>query len=160
MCPVLKLKVMDLLKKTYEIFGMVEQSCVFKAGSGFIRVDFRNGSLATSGVVPATFTTKDRAIQTVIENSEKFKNGVIKLGKSVKIGSIADVTQEKDPETPAPNNSNISNDITDYPDVTTGQMARGILSIDPYNISLSRLQKNDDIRSVAAELNVTFSNWK
>lgn len=164
---------MDLFRKTYEIFGMVEKSCVFRVGSGFIRAEFKHGSLATSGIIPATFTTSDQVIQCAIEASDKFKNNVVKLGKSVKIGEIQEIKAPSDaPKQPAGNddkgegggeaggNDDTGKGSIDYPDVATGQAARAILSVEPYNVSMARLQRNDEIRVVALEVGVTFSNWK
>ena len=164
---------MDLFRKTYEIYGMVEKSCVFKIGSGFIRADFKQGSLATSGVLPATFTTSDRVIQCVIETSEKYKTGIIKPGSAIKIGEVKESTSSLNTDLDEGEKEMLENlegekegtlegdtEKADYPDVTTGQAARAILSIEPYNVSMVRLQRNDEIRLVASEVGITFSNWK
>lgn len=162
---------MNLFRKTYEIYGMVEKSCVFKIGSGFIRADFKQGSLATSGVIPASFTTEDRVVQCAIEASDKYKSGVVKIGKMIKIGELPDA-EKKDapPMVPATGpegkggcegeGEGKPTGSIDYPDVTTGQAARAILSVEPYSVSVARLQRNDEIKVVALGLGVSFSNWK
>lgn len=65
--------------KTYGIFGLLEWHGILKAGGVSMKVSFTNGSTTAYGVSPATFITKDELTQFVIEHSEKFKRGVIKL---------------------------------------------------------------------------------
>ena len=65
--------------KTYGIYGLLEWHGVVKAGSATMKVSFTNGTTTAYGVSPATYITKDEATQFVIENSDKFKSGRIKL---------------------------------------------------------------------------------
>ena len=65
--------------KTYGIFGLLEWHGILKVGGVSMKVSFTNGSTTAYGVSPATFITKDELTQFVIEHSEKFKRGVIKL---------------------------------------------------------------------------------
>lgn len=58
-----------------------------------MKVSFTNGTITAYGVSPATFTTKKAACQFVIEHSDEFKKGRIKLIREVDI---------PDEEKPAP----------------------------------------------------------
>lgn len=48
-----------------------------------MKLDFTNGSVTAYGVAPATFTTKDELTQHIIENSEQFKSGRIRVERVV-----------------------------------------------------------------------------
>lgn len=65
--------------KTYGIYGLLEWHGILKVGGVDMKVSFTNGSTTAYGVSPATLITKDELTQFVIEHSDKFKKGVIKL---------------------------------------------------------------------------------
>lgn len=65
--------------KTYGIYGLLEWHGSVKCGSITMNLSFTNGSTTAYGVSPATYITKDEATQFIIENSDKFKSGKIKL---------------------------------------------------------------------------------
>lgn len=69
--------------KTYGINGLLEWHGTLQSHGIKMKVDFTNGSVTAYGVAPATFTTKDELTQHIIENSEMFKKGRIKVIKSV-----------------------------------------------------------------------------
>ena len=58
-----------------------------------MKVSFTGGSATAWGVGSAIFTTKDPLTQFVIENSEKFKHGLIRIER---------VYEEEEPETVEP----------------------------------------------------------
>ena len=65
--------------KTYGINGLLEwHGCVHSNGIK-MRVDFTNGSVTAYGVAPATFRTKNELTQHIIENSDEFKSGRIRI---------------------------------------------------------------------------------
>ncbi len=61
------------------MYGLLEWHGVLKVGSVSMKVSFTNGTTTAYGVAPATYITKDELTQFVIEHSEKFRKGVIKL---------------------------------------------------------------------------------
>ncbi len=65
--------------KTYGIYGLLEWHGSVKCGSITMNLSFTNGSTTAYGVSPATYITKDEATQFIIEHSDKFKSGKIKL---------------------------------------------------------------------------------
>lgn len=78
-----------MYKKTYGAPNYMDWVAQIKAGSATVRVHFTGGALSVYGVTPAEYTTSNAFIQTVIEKSQYFKQGRIKLLKSVE---IADTT--------------------------------------------------------------------
>lgn len=67
------------MKKTYGIFGKMEQILAIKAGAATLQVHFVGGSMTPYGTIPATFTTSNELWQAVIEHSKEFKSGLVKL---------------------------------------------------------------------------------
>lgn len=175
---------MKIYKKRYAIYGMIEQSSVFPMGNGHIRVDFKHGSLTTAGIVPATYTTSNPVVQQAIENSSKFKSGIIKLDEKVFIKdtgtsedtSTSDVSKETsggteqtsaaanlgdpDPVADAGNKTDASENANTYPEVKNSQQAKDILMGEPFNVTLAELGNKAAIQAKAGELNVSFPNWK
>ena len=82
---------MKAKKKTYGIHGMMEYQTVVYVGKTPIKIMFTDGSLNALGSKPAVYTTDNFIIQQAIENSEKFKSGLIvkvrevELDKEIKI---------------------------------------------------------------------------
>lgn len=74
-----------MYKKTYGAPNYMDWVAQIKAGSATVRVHFTGGALSVYGVTPAEYTTSNTFIQTVIEQSQYFKEGRIKLLKSVEI---------------------------------------------------------------------------
>ncbi len=64
-------------RKTYAIRGYLEYEALIPVGSGKVRIHFDGGSLTGYGSTPATFSTCDRVLQTIIEKSELWKSGKI-----------------------------------------------------------------------------------
>lgn len=55
-----------------------------------MKVDFTNGSVTAYGVAPATFITRDSMTQAIMENSDEFKSGRIRLYKTVPLPGETD----------------------------------------------------------------------
>ena len=80
--------------KTYGIYGLLEWHGYVTSGTTRMKVSFTNGSTSAWGVAPATFTTKDALTQHIIENSDQFKGGRIKLVRSVAIAESKKAKQQ------------------------------------------------------------------
>lgn len=65
--------------KTYGINGLLEWHGQITSGGIKMNISFTNGSVTAYGVAPATFTTKNEFTQCVIEGSDEFKGGRIRL---------------------------------------------------------------------------------
>lgn len=135
--------------KTYGIYGMVEHSVVLQLGTGKIRLDFTHGCLS-GNVEPAKYRTKNVLVQKAIENSEKYKRGVIKLL------SEEVVAEPKSVKTEAASKADVA--VTDYPNVMNSQAAKSVL-MSNYNIPLNEMPNKEAIKAKAKEVGVTFSNW-
>lgn len=151
---------MNIYKKKYGVYGLLEYHAVLPLGGGSVRIDFRHGSITTRGIEPATFTTDNQIVQKLIEESDKFKSGRIKLiGKTV-IGTIEDNPASDKAEDAGTDNGESSQEYASYPDVKNSQMAKEILMGEPYNVPLSELPNKDAVLSKAESLQVVFPNWK
>lgn len=71
--------------KTYGIIGLLEWHGFINNNGVSMQLHFTNGSMTAHGVSPATFTSKNEITQHFIENSDQFKNGRIRLVRSVPI---------------------------------------------------------------------------
>lgn len=138
-------------KKTYGVYGMVEYSMVIGSSGSNIRVDFKHGSMTVRGIEPCTFTTDNEAVQKLIENTEKFKKGHIKIVRSESVAS------DKQPEQ-APSSTESNPNV--YPSVKNSQQARDVLIGEPYLVPLSELGNKEAILGVASSVGVSFPNWK
>jgi len=81
-------------KKTYGIIGLLEWHGIVNSNGVRMKVDFTNGSVTAYGVAPATFTTEDALTQHLMENSQQFKDGKIKIVRQVALSPSAEVTAE------------------------------------------------------------------
>ena len=140
---------MDMKKRiTYEIHGQIERNSYFRIGKALVRIDFTGGTINSTGVYPAQYTTDNPLFQRAIENSNAFRCGEIKRGR-------VDVLDEgkkagEEPEEPQ---------YTVVAEVTNAQQARAVLMAEPYNCLLSQLQNKNSIKSVAKAHSVSFPNW-
>lgn len=66
-------------KKTYCKYGLIEWVGIIHMGPMTMNVNFSGGCQTAYGVNPACFTTEDAFTQKFIENSDEFKEGMIKL---------------------------------------------------------------------------------
>lgn len=63
--------------KTYGIRGLLECHLSIPSGGAEIKIHFSGGSMGSNGILPARYTTRNPAIQYLIENSGEYKSGVI-----------------------------------------------------------------------------------
>lgn len=68
-----------MLLKTYGVSGLMDWTTQLKAGKGCVTVHFTGGALTAYGVTPAKYQTSNEFFQRVIECSDDFKSGRIKL---------------------------------------------------------------------------------
>ena len=125
------------MTKRYIITGYLTYSVLLKKENKYMKCCFEGGAVSGLGSRAASYTTNDKNVQELLENSKEFKNGMIK---------IAEVYGE--PEKPKGN---------EVPEVTTLQQARQYLI--EKGVSIEKLQNKADIKACAAEMNITFPNW-
>ena len=123
-------------KKTYGINGLLEWHGSIKSGDIKMKVSFTNGGVTAWGVAPATFTTSDELTQHIIEHSEQFVDGKIKLIRSVSLGPAAEVDKKT------------VTDIEEVRKVVPDEKLREVLSV--YNCSDARiwLKEHKDVSVV------------
>lgn len=68
-----------MLLKTYGVSGLMDWTTQLKVGKGCVTVHFTGGALTAYGVTPAKYQTSNEFFQRVIECSDDFKSGRIKL---------------------------------------------------------------------------------
>lgn len=147
-----------IYKKTYAIYGMIEKSIVLPINKARIRVDFTRGTIGSNGVTPAKFTTSDTVVQTAIENSQMFKNGVIKEHNKTPIRTVT-IQQSHKEETPSEDTDKTGEQLFVYTEVKNVQEAKYIL-MDDFGVSLAELQNKAQTIEKANQLGVKFPNLK
>lgn len=61
----------------YGVYGIMEWQALIHTGRSSVRIPFTGGMLSAYGVVPATFSTANPALQRLIEQSAYFRRGKI-----------------------------------------------------------------------------------
>lgn len=125
------------MTKRYIITGYLTYSVLLKKENKYMKCCFEGGAVSGLGSRAASYTTNDKNMQELLENSKEFKNGMIKI-----------VEEYGEPEKPKGN---------EVPEVTTLQQARQYLV--EKGVSIEKLQNKADIKACAAEMNITFPNW-
>lgn len=72
--------------KKYGTFGLMEWKAVIKAGRATLHIHFTGGHDNEYGIIPATYRTSDPIIQHIIEHSNFFAEGKIRLVDEVDMG--------------------------------------------------------------------------
>lgn len=133
---------------TYEIHGQIERNSYFRIGKALVRIEFTGGSINSTGILPAQYTTENPLFQRAIENSDAFRCGEIKRGRVEVLESENEESagvEEKEAEV--------------FTSVTNMQQARSLLMAAPYNCALSELQNKNAIKAVAEQKGISFPNW-
>lgn len=128
------------MTKRYIITGYLTYSVLLKKENKYMKCCFEGGAVSGLGSRAASYTTNDKNVQELLENSKEYKSGMIK---------IAEVYGE--PEKPKGNEAGVIDEVT------TLQQARQYLI--EKGVSIEKLQNKADIKACAAEMNITFPNW-
>lgn len=131
--------------KIYGIHGLLEWHGTIHSHGIKMQVDFTNGSTTAYGVAPATFMTKDELTQRIIENSEEFKSGRIRIERTVPIEEDKKPAEAKKSGEKA------------YPEVTGTQKAKEILQ-KVYNYDVTNIRSKAEAIEAAKKLNISFPN--
>ena len=68
--------------KTYGVRGLLEWQLSLPAGNATLLLHFTGGIMGTNGVLPAKYTTGNKVLQRLIEESKYFKSGRIVILRS------------------------------------------------------------------------------
>ena len=99
-------------KKVYGIHGLLEWHGVVVTPGAKMKVDFTNGSVTANGVSPATFTTSDPLTQHIMEHSDQFKGGRIKLIQVIQLPGDEDDVEPKSDDVDEPSDPGTVDDVT------------------------------------------------
>jgi hypothetical protein len=126
------------MTKRYIITGYLTYSVLLKKENKYMKCCFEGGAVSGLGSRAASYTTSDKNVQELLENSKEYKSGMIKIAEEY--GEPAKVAEAGVVE-----------------EVTTLQQARQYL-IDK-GVPMEKLQNKADIKACSAEMNITFPNW-
>ena len=151
-----------IFRKTYGIYGMVEHSILLGKSGSNVRIDFKDGRITVRGVEPCTFTTESKAVQDLIEQTDKFKQKYIRIVRKESIDIPDDEVQPVVEATSiSESNANVegceSGNV--FEDVKNSQQAKKVL-MEVYSVPLNELGNAEVIREKAVSLGVIFPNWK
>jgi hypothetical protein len=128
------------MTKRYIITGYLTYSVLLKKENKYMKCCFEGGAVSGLGSRAASYTTSDKNVQELLENSKEFKSGMIKIAEEY--GS-------------EPKKETVMADKVE--EVTTLQQARQYLI--EKGVPMEKLQNKADIKACAAEMNITFPNW-
>lgn len=126
----------------YGIYGAIERIIAARIGKATMNITFSGGALDSSGVVPATFATKNAFEQKIVESHPEFKSGAIKVLYS------QDIDEPKVEE---------AKEHLSVPEVTSLQQARQYL-MDKMGVPMEKMQSKAKVLEAAKEKGVTFPN--
>jgi acetyl-CoA carboxylase carboxyltransferase component len=129
------------MTKRYIITGYLTYSVLLKKENKYMKCCFEGGAVSGLGCRAASYTTNDKNVQELLENSKEFKSGMIK---------IAEVYGTEPAKV-------VEAGVID--EVTTLQQARQYL-MDNFEVTIEELQTRANVKEVAAKMNITFPNWK
>lgn len=96
---------MAMKVKKYGIMGLLEWHGTLSFNGSKVKVSFTGGTTTHFGVAPASFSTSNSIIQYIIENSEQYKKGFIKLIRVYEVNDKKETLKPKPVlkvETPKP----------------------------------------------------------
>ncbi len=131
------------MTKRYIIAGYLTYSVLLKKENKYMKCCFEGGAVSGLGSRAASYTTNDKNVQELLENSKEFKIGMVK---------VAEVYGEPEP-------AKVAEQAGVIDEVTTLQQARQYL-MDNFEVSIEELQTRANVKEVAAKMNITFPNWK
>ena len=119
---------MELVK--YGVYGLSEWIALITLGKREFKLHFTGGITSGGGVIPATFETKNPIVQLAIMQSGHFKEGRIKIVKSLKIDDTPFIDKNEEEDTNTSNGGGPADEGGEEPpkpiEVEVGSMAEAI----------------------------------
>lgn len=148
------------VKKYIITNGLMEWNALIHSGGTVLHVPFSGGSATEVGIKPASYTTNNKVYQQIIERSDYFTKGCIKIGYEEP--EEGDFDSKKDVEAPT---------VVENPkNGVEGPKDEGGIVIDVENIDEARdylqehfdlkatdLINDEDVKETAAKLGIEFS---
>lgn len=85
-----------MIQKIYGVDNLIDWAVSIKAGKATMRVHFTGGATTARGIVPATFATADPVKQAIIEKSNYFKTGQIRVVQVIEVPDNAAAIARKE----------------------------------------------------------------
>lgn len=85
-----------MIQKIYGVDNLIDWTVSVKAGKATMRVHFTGGATTARGIVPATFATADPVKQAIIEKSNYFKTGQIRVVQVIEVPDNAAAIARKE----------------------------------------------------------------
>ena len=85
-----------MIQKIYGVNNLIDWTVSIKAGKASMRVHFTGGATTARGIVPATYSTADPVKQAIIEKSEYFKAGHIRVVQTFEVPDDSDAVARKE----------------------------------------------------------------
>lgn len=152
------------IMKTYGVNGLMEWEALIPSGKITLAVQFTGGTLTGYGVTPALFSTDNPIFQQIIERSNYFKSGRIKIIRTVETEAPAPLrspvaTPVAPPkESPAQDTAAmVDGDGGDVRrvEVTDRSMAKNYM-MDNYGLSPNTLRSRAEIERAAKARGIEF----
>ena len=136
-----------MVRKTYSYPGIAQGDILVKVGmKGHIRIPFRNGYLDKKMSRPATYSTGDPVMQSIIEKSELFGHRIF----------LKDIYGADEPN--GADQTVENSEKKEYPEVKTFDEAVAVLKSLP-GVKATTLRTHSSAQKVAAINGIVFPNY-
>lgn len=151
--------------KIYGINGLLEWHGFVNANGVKMKVDFTNGSVTAFGVAPATFGTRNELTQFILENSDMYKSGRIRIVQVIhEEGDEPEPEPKGESQEPGVENREPSAESQEAPEAAEAKVVEVSCNddakdymVENYGVSRSKMRNRDQIEAVAKENGVVFS---
>lgn len=126
------------MTKRYIITGYLTYSVLLKKENKYMKCCFEGGAVSGLGSRAASYTTNDKNVQELLENSKEFKSGIVKIAETY--GKPEPTSEDESPEAK----------------VKTLQQARQFLM--DMGVPMEELQSKAKVLEAAKEKGITFPN--
>lgn len=134
--------------KVYGMNGLLEWHGIVTANGVKMKVDFTNGSVTAFGVAPATFATRNELTQFILENSDMYKSGRIRIVQMVQEDTPAKEEAPKQaPAEAAPTQEYVEKKFA------CGDDAKAYL-MEEHGFPISHLRNKSQMEAAAAQVGI------
>lgn len=154
-----------MVRKVYTYPGKANIVVPIPCGRAFIYVTFKDGCLDRKQARPASYSTGDPVLQTIIENSPQFGHRIflrntfeIPGTAPKKVAAKPATVQAEDVEQEYPAGEEKSPEVQEYPEVKSFEEAVAVLKAIP-GVKVASLRTPASAKKVAALNAVHFPNY-
>lgn len=154
-----------MVRKVYTYPGKANIVVPIPCGRAFIYVTFKDGCLDRKQARPASYSTGDPVLQTIIENSPQFGHRIFlrntfEIPGTVpkKVAAKPATVQAEDVEQESPAGEEKSPEVQEYPEVKSFEEAVAVLKAIP-GVKVASIRTPASAKKVAALNAVSFPNY-